>query len=106
CQPVAPIFRASQLDRGDARKVLSQRVGVLLCSCAQRVKIDLLVEIQVSVGPLAMPWIARVVKPRAIRVPGDAASSRAAVDTRNDVIERAPRRDLIDVDVARLAAAL
>src|SRR5207244_8764669 len=103
-QHVPAIFGTGQLNLGNAREVLSERIGILLGLHTEPVQVDLLVKIQIGVRALAASRIARVVESRVIRVPGDGAAGSAAVDAWNELFERLTRGNLVNVYVPRLAS--
>ncbi len=72
-----------QLDLGDARQLLAQLVGVLLCGSAQLVEVDLLVERHVRRRALAAARVARVLPPSRSWRARRRSSSRRARAPRN-----------------------
>src|SRR5262249_13136028 len=91
---------------GNLRRVLADLVGVGVGRGAECVEVELLVEVEVGLRPLAGPRVTRVVKAAAVGVPGDAAAGGAAVDARDHVWKRTAGGDVEDTDVAALGAAL
>ena len=73
-------------------KSLPKFIFVLLHRRAELVKINLLIEMQVSVAALALRRIARVINPRAVRVPRRAAAAGRILNARDGVRQLLARR--------------
>ena len=101
-----PVARSLQRDLGDPRKVFAGRISVARIRRPEFMKINLLIEIQIAIGPLALSRITRVVNSRAIRVPRRAAGGRRILHVRDRVRQRFPRRDLVKVQRPIFTAAL
>jgi hypothetical protein len=98
-QPAA-IIRGVQLDLGDAWKVFSGGVFIAADGCAELVKIDLLVEVQIGLGALACVRIARVEDAFAVRRPCRAAAAGRprggyVLDRADKRLQRLPDKKLI-----------
>src|SRR5690349_7901497 len=86
-------------DLGDARKVFPQRIAVRAVGRAKFVEVQLLVEMDIRVRPLAGVRVARVVKP-AVAAPGHAAEGGGKLKVRDGIAELAPGGKIEDVQRA------
>src|SRR4030088_314931 len=86
-EDVFAVIRGSQEDFGDTRKLLADGVVVLRRGRAQAVKVNLLEEIQIGRGTLAVARIARVPEAGGVAIPGHAAAGSRSIDARNAVSE-------------------
>src|SRR5690349_14169208 len=84
-QDVPAVARSFQHDLCNPRKVFPDRVSIFGVGGAELVKIDLLIEIQIDIGPLAFAGKPRVINARALRVPSRAATGRGILNVSNGV---------------------
>src|ERR1700676_3598644 len=84
-EDIFAIVRGAQEDLSDARKLLADGVFVLGRGRAQAVKVNLLIEIQIGRGTLALTRVARVPEPSGIAIPGHATAGSGSVDARHAV---------------------
>src|ERR1700733_4119792 len=84
-QQPAAVVAGVQQNLGDARKILSDDVGVFFGVGAESVKVDLLVEVGVFGRTFVSLRITRVVEAGAVGLPGDAAATSGEVDSRDHV---------------------
>ena len=76
-----------ELNLGDPRQVLAHFVAIVARARAELVEIDLLIEAEVLLRPLARPGMPRVVEAAAVGRPGQVAARRAGVHVRHDLID-------------------
>ena len=82
---VSPIARSLEHDLRDPWKVFADRVSVLCVSGFEFVKINLLIEIQISFGSLTLPGKARIINSAAVRVPSRAAARCGILHVRDGI---------------------
>src|SRR5258708_12694975 len=90
-EDIFAIVRGAQEDLSDARKLLADGVFVLRRGRAQAVKVNLLVEIQIGRGTLALARIAGVPETGGVAIPGQATPGSGSIDARHVVPELLPR---------------
>src|SRR5271165_2369834 len=103
---VASVAGSAKLNFSNAGEILAKNVGVLLDGGSKLVKIDLLEEIEIRRGALAVTGIARVIEAGSVTVPGETTAGGASIDSRNHLRERFARLDVININRAVLCAAL
>src|SRR4051794_39325108 len=101
---VAAIVRSLECGLRDAWKLLADGVGVRGRRRTERVKPDLLIEVNVRLGAFARLRIARVPESGTVAVPRHSAAAGRIVDVFDDVAERAAAVDVEYVDRTIFAA--
>ena len=101
---VPAIARRGECNFRNAGKVLADFVSIVLGLVAQPVKVDLLVEMHIGRGPLAIARIARVVKAGVVRIPHQATARRGVVHARDRFRERLAGGGFIHMHVPAFAA--
>src|SRR6266478_4387447 len=94
---VSAVVRGFQNDLCDPRKIFSDGVRILRVRRSEFVKIDLLIKVQVSFGPLTCSGKTRVIDSGAVGVPGRAAARRRILDMRDTVRQRLTGSSLVKV---------
>ena len=102
---VSAVARTFERDLRDPREVFANRISVLGVSRAEFVKINLLIKIQISFGPLTLPGKTRVINSSAVSVPGRTAARCGILHVRDGVRQRFSRRGFVKVKRAVLASA-
>ena len=102
---VSPIARSLEHDLRDPWKVFADRVSVVGISGTEFVKINLLIEIQISFGSLTRPGEARVINTGAVVVPSRAAARCGILHVRDRVRQCFSGRGFVKVKRAIFAAA-
>ena len=85
---VSAVARAFQNDLCDPRKVFSDGVRILRVRRAELVKIDLLIKVQVSFGPLTFSGKTCVINPGTVGLPCCAATRSRILDMSDSIRER------------------
>src|ERR1700724_130148 len=85
---VSAVARAFQNDLCDPRKVFSDRVRILRLWGTELVKIDLLIKVQISFGPLTGPGKVCVIDSGAVGVPCGAAARCRILDMGDGIRQR------------------
>jgi len=101
------VFAVAGYREGDLRdswKVLADRILVLCFGRAELMKVNLLIKIQISIWPLALPRKPCVKNPRAVRIPSCTAACCGVLNMRDRVRQRFPRRSFVKVKGAVFAA--
>src|SRR5262245_6411832 len=101
---VFAVARKLERDLGDWWKLFAERIRVVGVRRAELVEVNLLIKIQISIGPLAFSWKARVINSRSIGVPCRAAPRSGILNMRNGVHQWFARRDFVKVKCAVFAA--
>ena len=104
-QNVFAVARGFESDLCNSWKVFADRIGVLRVGRSNFVKVNLLIKIQISVGPLAFARKARVINARSISIPSRAPSCCGILNMRNPVREGLASRSLVKMKRPVLAAA-
>src|SRR6266487_6112552 len=104
-EEIFAVARRLKSDLGDSRKVFADRIRIVGVRRAELVKINLLIKIQISIGPLAFPGKTRVIDSRSIGVPSRAATRSGILDMCNGVRQRFARRGFVKAKCAVFAAA-
>src|SRR4029453_15237684 len=94
---VSAVARAFQNDLCDPRKVFSDGEGILRVSRPELVKIDLLIKVQVSFGPLTFSGKACVIDSGAVGVPCCASARRRILYMGDTVRQRSAGGGLVKV---------
>src|SRR5437667_12610338 len=102
---VSAVARSLEHNFCDSRKVLADRISVVGVSRAEFMKINLLIEIQISFGPLTLPGKTRIINSTAVRVPSRTAARRRILHVCDGVRQCFSRRGLVKVKRAVFAAA-
>src|SRR5882724_8688016 len=103
---VSAVARTFQNDLGDSRKVFSDRVRILGVGRAELVKINLLIKVQVRLGPLTFSGKPCVINPGAVGVPCCAATRSRILDVGNRVRQRFAGAGFVKVKSAVFTSTL
>src|SRR5881394_2275600 len=103
---ISAVAGAFQNDLCDPRKIFPDRVGILGVGRAQLMKIDMLIKVQVSFGPLTCSGKTRVIDSGAVGVPCCAAARRRILDMGDTVRQRFARSGLVKVKRAVFTSTL
>src|SRR5437868_7079617 len=104
-EEIFAVARRLKSDLSDSRKVFADRIRIVGVRRAELVEIDLLIKIQVSIWPLALPGKSRVINAGAIGIPGSAATCGWILDMRDGIRQRFACRGFVEVKRAIFAAA-
>ena len=102
-QPPA-IMRSGQMNLRDARKIAAGGVGIFALRCPELVKINLLEEVQVGLGSLALVGIASIENPCAVGRPRCAAAAGGVLHTDDAVGQTLAGFSAVKMQRALLAA--
>ena len=104
-QNVFAVGRGFESDLCNSWKVFADRIGVLRVGRSDFVKVNLLIKIQISIGPLAFPRKTGVINARSISILGRAPSCGGILNVRNRVRQGLASRGLVKMKRPVLAAA-
>ena len=103
---VFPIARSLEVDLGNAREILSDRIDILGIVSPEFVKIDLLIKIQVGLRPFAFARESGVINSAPVCVPRRAATSRWILHVRDRILQRFAGGGLVNAQRSVFASAL
>ena len=104
-EEIFAVARRLKSDLGDSRKVFADRIRIVGVRRAELVEINLLIKIQISIGPLAFPGKTRVINAGTIGIPRRAATCGWVLDMPDGIRQRLVCRGFVEVKRAVFAAA-
>ena len=104
-EEIFAVARRLKSDLGDSRKVFADRIRIVGVRRAELVEINLLIKIQISIGPLAFPGKTRVINAGTIGIPRRAATCGWVLNMRDSIRQRLACRGFVEVKRTVFAAA-